>query len=297
LITKYWKQVAIVGSLISSLSIVLCAAQSARRGGEAAESATEQKIISYVRERFGVPDNTKLTIGPFKNSEFGDFYEATIYIDSGQQKSNQQVYITKDQHYMVIGNIYTLGADPRREVEQSISLEDQPSVGPPNAPVTIVEYADLECPTCAKMHAFLESDVIPKYGNKIRVVFKEFPLVTIHDWALTAAIADQCAYQLNPATYLPYRTTIFQNQSLINAANVRTLLLDFGERSGINRLRLASCIDSKASMPRVEASAREGQNLGVSSTPTLFINGKPVVGLPEPSQFYKLIDDAMRGAK
>ncbi len=83
---------------------------------------------------------------------------------------------------------------------------------------------------------------------------------------------------------------------MIDAANVRTLLLDFGQRAGLDRLKLATCLDSKASLPRVEADMREGQKLGIMSTPTLFINGVPVVGL-NPDHIYQLIDEALQKAR
>lgn len=261
-------------------------------------SATDRKIIAYVRGKFRIPDTVKLAVGPFRDSEYRDFYQANItYIEGGDQKPAGYALLTKDGRYTVIGSVYNLLADPRKEVEQSISLKNQASVGPADAPVTIVEYADLECPMCARMHQFLEQDVIPKYGQRIRVVFKEFPLVQIHDWALTAAIANECAYEIAPSTFVRYRSMIFRNQDLINGANVRTLLLDFGQRVGLNRLRLATCIDSKQSLPRVEADVREAQQLGITSTPTVFINGRPVVGVPPPAQFYKILDQALSAAK
>ncbi|HUZ46406.1 MAG TPA: thioredoxin domain-containing protein [Terriglobia bacterium] len=297
MIKRHWKKLIAVAGLVSLLSVVLVASQTTRKSAKMSESATEQKIIHYVRERFGIPDAAKLVVAPFQDSEYHDFFQTTIYVDNGKRKSAQRAFITKDGHYMVIGNIYALNTDPRKEVEHSISLRGQPSVGPANAPVTIVEYADLECPMCARMQQFLEQEVVPKYGNRVRIVFKEFPLVAIHDWALTAAIANQCSYELNPSLYFRYRSMIFKNQSTINGANVRTLLLDFGQRSGLNRLRLATCIDSKQSLPRVEADMREGQQLGISSTPTLFVNGQPVVGMPSPAQFYKLLDQTLSNAK
>ncbi len=280
-----------------AIGIVFVASQTVQDPVALNTSATEQKIVQYVRERFRVPDATKLTVAPFQDSEFHDFLQTTITADNGTQKTAQPAYITKDGHYMLLGNLYALDVDPRKAVEHDISLVGQPTVGPADAPVTIVEYADLECPMCAETQKFFAQDLIPKYGNKIRIVFKEFPLVTIHDWALTAAMANECAYELDPSAFFRYRSMIFKNQSLINGANVRTLLLDFGQRVGLNRLRLATCIDSKQSLPRVEADAREGQELGIASTPTLFVNGRPVVGLPAPEEFYKIIDQALRAAK
>jgi protein-disulfide isomerase len=261
-------------------------------------AARDQKIIAYVRDKFHVPDAIKLSAGPFQDSQYRDFYQATIYrVEEGGKRPTGIAFLTKDGRYAVIGNVYNLNADPRKEVERSISLKNVASVGPADAPVTIVEYADLECPMCARTHQFLAQEVIPKYGNRIRVVFKEFPLVQIHDWALTAAIANECAYEIDPSTFVRYRSMIFRNQDLINGANVRTLLLDFGERVGLDRLRLATCIDSKQSLPRIEADTREAHQLGIDSTPTLFINGRPVVGMPSPAQFYKILDQALSAAK
>jgi protein-disulfide isomerase len=274
------------------LGNVMVASPTARRNIAANASATNRKIVDYVRTQFKVPAEVKLTVAPFHDSDFADFYETTIYGQDGAKKSATPAFMTKDGRYAVIGSVYNLGSDPRREVETTINLRNQPTVGPADARVTVVEFADLECPTCAEMQKFIETQLIPKYGDKVRVVFKEFPLVTIHDWSLQAAIANECAYQMNPASYVRYRSIIFESQGMINAANVRQLLLDFGQRVGLNQLKLSVCLDSKSSLPRIEADMQEGRKLGVMSTPTLFINGTPVVGLI-PDRIYALIDQAL----
>jgi protein-disulfide isomerase len=174
---------------------------------------------------------------------------------------------------------------------------NEPSQGSVSAPVTIVEFGDLQCPMCARLHDFLESDLLPKYGDKVRIVYKEFPLVMIHDWTLTASVACQCAYQINPGAYVPLRSMIYKNQASINAMNVRDLMLSYGEQAGLDRLRFAACIDSKATLPHVEADFKEGQAVGVSSTPTCFVNGKMVVGFTSPDAYYKMVDETLRAAK
>lgn len=278
------------------LGEILVASATEQRNVAANRSATDKKIVAYVRTKFKVPEDVKLTVGPFHDSKFADFYETTIFGQKGGKKSETPAFLTKDGRYTVIGSVFNLSTDPRKEAEQTINLRDQPAIGPANAPVTIVEYADLECPTCAEMQKFIESQLLPKYGNKIRVVFKEFPLVTIHDWALQAAIANECVYQSNPADYFRYRSIVFESQSMINAANVRQLLLDFGQRIGVNQLKLSVCLDSKASLPRVEAGMEEGRKLSVMSTPTLFINGTPVVGL-SPDRIYAMIDQDLTASR
>jgi protein-disulfide isomerase len=182
-------------------------------------------------------------------------------------------------------------------VLQTLKTENEPSQGAANAPVTIVEFSDLQCPMCARLHDFLESDLLPKYPNKVRIVYKEFPLVSIHDWTLTAAVACECAYQIKPGADIPLRSMIYKNQRGITSANVRDLMLSYGEQVGLDRLRFAACIDSKATLPHVEADFKEGQAVGVTSTPTCFVNGKMVVGFSSPEAYYKMVDETLRAAK
>jgi len=150
----------------------------------------------------------------------------------------------------------------------------------------------LQCPSCARMHEFLEKQLLPKYGDKVRIVFKEFPL-PMHDWSSTAAIANECAYQISPSTFFEFRTKIFASQNAINVTNMRDQMLSLGEQAGVDRVKLAACIDSKASQPRVEKGLREGQLLGVSSTPTFFVNGKILAGQASPEAFFKTVDEAL----
>ena len=260
-------------------------------------AAISQKIVQYIRERFNFPATVKLTTGAFRNSPYADFYVTTIIVDDGKEKKNQDFFVSKNGRYLIDGTIFTLGVDPKREVVQSISLRDVPSEGAAHSPVTIVEFSDLQCPSCAHFHEFLTKQVLPKYPGQVRVVFKEFPLVNIHAWALTGAIADQCVYQINPQSYVPYRSLIYQHQTSLTGANARDALVQYGEQLGIDRLRLATCIDSKATVPRVERDAREGTQLGVSQTPTSYINGKVMVGAASPDVVFKAIEEALFAAQ
>ena len=260
-------------------------------------AAISQKIVQYLRERFNFPATVKLTTGTFRNSPYADFYVTTVIVDDGKEKKNQDFFVSKNGRYLIDGTIFTLGADPKREVVQSISLHDVPSEGAANAPVTIVEFSDLQCPSCALFHEFLTKQLLPKYQGQVRVVFKEFPLVNIHAWALTGAIADQCVYQINPQSYVPYRSLIYQHQTSLTGANARDALVQYGEQLGIDRLRLATCIDSKATLPRVERDAREGTQLGVSQTPTSYINGKILTGAASPDIVFKAIEEALFAAQ
>jgi protein-disulfide isomerase len=255
---------------------------------------TKNEIIRTARQVFRLAPTLQLTLSDLRNSVVPNFSVTTVTFDDGKQKQAQEFFVTKDNRYLVLGDVFKMMS--ASEVLRLITTRNEPGAGPANAPVTIVEYADLECPTCARLHEFLENNLLPKYGDKVRIVFKEFPLAA-HDWSQTAAIANQCAYQIEPSAFLKYRDLIFQNQPAINLANLRDLLLAYGEQAGVDRLKLAACIDSKASLPRVEANRHEGEKLQVGRTPTLFINGKMLVGFPPADSFYQIVDGALRAAE
>jgi len=280
----------IAGILLMSASL---AAQTKRAASEGPETDTRDKILRYLHERFPLSPTAKMTVGPLRPSAFPGFYQTTVTVDDGKQTGTQDFYVSKDGHYLIQGNVYTLGADPRREAERQISTQGKPSAGPASAPVTIVEFADLQCPTCAKMHQFLESQLLPKYGEKVRVVFKEYPMVQIHDWALTAALANECVYVLKPEAFVPYRTKVFENQTNITATSAQAQLERYAEQAGVDPAKLRACIESKQTMGEIESDFKEAQAVGVTSTPTFFINGKMLVGGP-PEEFYKVIDETLR---
>jgi protein-disulfide isomerase len=259
--------------------------------------SSSDQIVRTIREQFKVPEAVKISVGPPRRSLLPQLLSTTITVDEGKHQREQDVELSRDGRFLVVGQLFDLNVDLKQQALRTISLRDRPSQGPANAPVTIVEYTDLECPMCARVHEFLEKELLPKYGDKVRLVFKEFPLVTIHDWSLSAAIADQCAYQINPATFVPFRSLIFRNQSSFNAANARDLLLTYGEQVGVDRIKLAGCLDSKAALPRVDEDASEAKRLNLQSTPTCFINGRMILGMPSADAYYKAVDEALGAAR
>src|SRR5208337_3060028 len=254
----------------------------------ALQSGSDAELVRCIREATKLSPQTDIKIGPFNRTPYPQLLKSLITVSDGKNTQTAEIFITQDRRIGTLGVVLPFREDFVRGL---IKTRDVPSQGPSNAPVTLVEYADLECPTCARLHEFLEKELLPKYGNKVRVVFKEFPL-PFHDWSATAAVANECAYQINPSAFPGYRTLIFANQNVINAANVRERLLGLADEVGVDRLRLAACIDSKAALSRVEAARQEGEDLGIHATPTSFVNGRIVIGLPSEAAYYKVIDEA-----
>ncbi|MGH9328542.1 MAG: thioredoxin domain-containing protein [Terriglobia bacterium] len=265
-------------------------------GSTVSEQATRAKIAQYLRERFSVTSAATITVGLLRPSIYPGYDLVTVTIVEGKNKQSQDFYASTDGAYLIQGNVYGLNGNPRSQVEKLIQTEGEPSVGPADAPVTIVEFADLECPMCAEMQQFIEKQLLPKYGNKIRMVFKEYPLFNIHPWAVAAAVANECAYEIDPSRFLAYRSLIFQNQNSIKQATAAQQLEDLGVQAGLDRQKLTACIDAKTSLPHVKKDFLEGEKLGVGSTPTFFINGKMIAGAPSPEAFFKAVDEALAAA-
>jgi protein-disulfide isomerase len=255
----------------------------------ALREGSNAEIMRCVREVTKLPPQMDLKIGAFDKTPYPQFLKSVITASDGKSVQTAEVFITKDRRTGIWGVVLPFREDYVRSL---IKTKDVPSQGPSNAPVTVVEYADLQCPLCARLHDFLERELLPKYGDKVRVVFKEFPIQG-HDWSPTAAVANECAYQINPSAFPTYRTLIFANQNVINASNVRELLLSLGDSAGVDRSKLAACIDTKASVSRVEATRQEGKDLGVDRTPTSFVNGRVVMGFPSEAAWEKIVDEAL----
>jgi protein-disulfide isomerase len=258
---------------------------------------TPAEMAQRIRDAFKIPADTKIAVGGFRPSPSPDFKEGTLTADNGKTpKRDSTVLLTRDGKHLIVSEMFNLTIDPKAQALRIISLQDEPTQGPASAPVTIVEYSDLECPTCARLHEFFETQLLPRYGNKVRVVFKEFPL-PMHDWSLTAAIACQCAFEMNPAAFVPMRTAIFRNQQLINIANVRDTVLSYGEQAGVDRVKLAGCVDARSSYPRIQRDMAEAKRIDINQTPTAYINGKLMIGLPSEDAYFQAVDSALRGGK
>jgi protein-disulfide isomerase len=250
--------------------------------------ASNADIIRCLRQAASLPQAAKITIGGFTKTRLQGFLRSTVTIELGTKSEKGDLFITEDQRVGVMGLVLPFRRD---YVQELIDTNDQPRLGAAHSAVTIIEYADLECPGCALFQKFLETEFLSKYNSRVQIIFKEFPL-SFHTWSMTGALANECAYQIDPSAFFAYRSVIFGNQPTINAANVRDRLLALGDDTGLNRVKLTSCLDSKASQGRIEASRAEAETLGINGTPTFSINGR-VVWAPTPAAFCRMVDEAL----
>ena len=142
--------------------------------------------------------------------------------------------------------------------------------------MTVVEFADFECPHCKEFNDML-APILQKWPQ-VKFVYKDFPLVDIHPWAETAAVGARCATLQSPAAFWKMHDTIFAQQDVISTENVWDKLNGFAADEGLNVDAFKACMASEDAKKFVEMERAEGAELGVNSTPTIYVNGRPVVG-------------------
>ncbi len=182
--------------------------------------------------------------------------------------------------------VETFISEPRIE----IATEGHPAKGPASAPVTIVEFSDFECPFCKNVVPTLEQ-VTQKYGDQVRLVFRQFPLSSIHPNAQKAAEAALCANE--QGKFWEMHDAMFKDQK---ALEVSALKVTAGN-IGVDKAKFDQCLDSGRFASRVKEDERAGALAGVSGTPALFINGRALSGAVPFETMAQLIDEELAKAK
>ncbi len=240
------------------------------------ESPIQKTVEAYLRNLYAFGADTTVIASPPRDIGIEGLEEIDVEVKIGENQQTGKVYVTKDGKYMFRGELSNLSKDPLAENRAQLQLKDSPSLGPANAPVTLVEFSDFECPVCRSLHDVLRG-MLPNYPQ-LRVVFKDFPLEQIHPWARTAAIAGRCAYQQDPKAFWKMYDFIYDGQDLISAENAWAKMTDFAAQAGLNAETFKACMASPDAGAAVDASRENGIQLEVGSTPTMFVNGRRIVG-------------------
>ena len=250
------------------------AGNSAQPGAD--DAAVRKNIEGYLRHLFAWGPDVKVAIGPLKDSGVAGLLETTADVALGEQKDSAKLYISRDGRYMFRGEVSDLTKDPTADIRAKLQLQDAPSKGDLKAPVTLVEFADFQCPVCRQLHDLLRT-ILPAYPQ-VRLVFKDFPLTNIHPWARTAALAGRCAYNQNPKAFWTLYDKIYDDQEVISAENAWDKMMDYAAQAGLRQDTFKACMAGPEAGKAIDESFANGQAVEVASTPTTFVNGRRMVG-------------------
>jgi protein-disulfide isomerase len=166
-----------------------------------------------------------------------------------------------------------------------VDTAGHPSLGPKDAPVTIAEFGDFQCPYCGRSEQTLK-ELRQEYGDKIRLVYLDFPL-SFHQYAFPAALAARCAGEQHK--FWEYHDALFANQSKLSSQDLK----DTAKALKLNTKQFDACFDSQRYAREVRADMEQGSALGVDGTPGFFVNGRPITGAEPPQVFEGIINEEL----
>jgi protein-disulfide isomerase len=240
-----------------------------------APTAIQKSIEAYLRNLYAFGSEVQVAVGAPKESSIPGLLQTKIDVKIGDNLESVTFYVSKDGKYLLRGELSDLTKDPLAENRAKLQLQDAPSTGDPQGSITMVEFSDFECPVCRSLHDVIRG-LLPNYPQ-VHLVFRDFPLEQ-HPWARTAALAGRCAYSQHPQAFWKLYDLIYDNQDIISAENAYAKLNDYASQLNLNTDTFKSCLASPEAAAAVEASRANGLALDVSSTPTIFLNGRRIVG-------------------
>jgi protein-disulfide isomerase len=212
-----------------------------------------------------------------KPSAIAGISEVNVTLKNPQGQQNTKLYVAADGQRALIGEIIPFGSDPfataRTALEKGIN---GPSRGPADAPVTIVEFSDLQCPHCKEAQPTV--DKLMSEEKNARLVFQNFPLQS-HDWAAKAAAYADCIGRSSNDAFWKFMQGVYDAQSDILTTNADEKLTALADKSGVKGNDIAACAAKPETASRVEHSVALGKSVDVAGTPTLFINGRKIANV------------------
>jgi len=268
-----------------------------------APSDLMQKIERQVRATYSIPASVKITVGPLRPSEFANYDAVTITMEGGEKKQTYEFLLAKDGKTLVRMTKLDLTKDPYVEAMKKIDLSGRPTRGNKDAKVVVVNFDDFQCPFCSRMHQTLFPELLKEYGDRVEFVYKDYPLTEIHPWATHAAVDANCLAAQNNDAYWDFADHIHASQREVNSEKGRDaqfaaldrLTLDQGQKHNLDQTKLQACIKAQ-NENAIKASIHEAEGVGVSATPTLFVNGQEMDGALPISEMRAALDRALEQA-
>ncbi len=282
----------------------------------AAMEARKDKIQANLKQKFPQLQQATLVMGEIKASKYGALDEGSFTMNGRPQKflvssDDTELYMISDPIDVSMSSGELEVAQAKQEAEEAAAAaerqvdlaalaENVPFKGNADAPVTIIEFSDFQCPYCSRAANTVEQ-ILKKYPNDVKFVFQHFPL-NFHPWAKPAAIATECAAAQNADAFWKLHDSYFKDQKALNPGNVMAKSKEYLAGSEVDMAKWSECAENKesdgykAASAAVDAAMEAGKKHGVSGTPGFFVNGHFLNGAQPLSAFEPLIEAAKNAA-
>jgi protein-disulfide isomerase len=235
---------------------------------------SEATVDSFLHATFGYDPQLTWKISSIVPAPVPGLAEVSVVLASPQGQQLSRFFVTADGAHALTGDIIPFGAQPftpaRRALEKGIT---GPSRGPKDAPATIVEFGDLQCPACKAAQPAIEALMAAE--PNARLVFQNFPL-EMHNWAAKGAAYADCVGRASNEAFWKFVAKTYETQADITAENADEKLTAIADGAGVKGTDIAACAAAPDTKARVDASVAFGKSMEVTSTPTLFINGRRI---------------------
>lgn len=264
-------------------------------------SVLNRKIEVMIRSELNVPPEYQVTIGTRQKSDLVgyDTIPVTFSLPGRTDRSETVDFLlSKDGSTLARLSKWDIAANP----EDGLPTDGRPVRGDPQAKVTVVNFDDLECPFCARMHAVFFPQTLEHYKGLVKFVYVDFPLTEIHPWAMHAAVNANCLAAQSPAAYWNYVDYLHthgqdvtgpDNDVAKSNVTLDKMAREQGEQEHVDAGKLDACL-AKQDSSRVQAEMKAGDKLGVNATPTFFVDGERWSGQLGQRQLWTMIDRALR---
>ena len=282
------------------VAAVGCRAQDAGSKDSIKDPALARRVEIMVRSQFNIPADYKVSLGTRKASNVPGYDSLQVTIARGSRTQDIDFLISTDNKSLARLQTYDLATN----AAQNIPVTDRPIRGNPNAKVTVINFDDLECPYCARMHQELFPSTLERYGDKVRFIYKDDPLTEIHPWALHAAIDSNCLADQNASAYWGYVDYLHSHGQEVTGADrdanksfqaLDRIAREQGKIFSLDAPKLEACL-TKQDDAAVRVSMQQAENLGVEGTPFMFVDGEKINGALPREQVWAVIDRALRAA-
>ncbi len=274
-----------------------CKAQTSNTSG-ALSPEVAHRIRTEIRSRYSVPSPIEINLSEPAPSSQPGYDQIVVTFTGGSHSSTHDFLISKDRK--TLAHLETI--DISQDMMSKIDVKGRPVRGNANAKVTIVNYDDFQCPYCSHMHNELFPGLFQAYGDKVKIIYKDYPLVEIHPWAMHAAVDANCLAEQDGGAYWDFADYVHSNQKAITGrsaqeafANLDNAAAEQVTKHSLDLAKAQACF-KKQDDRAVRASMKEGDSIGVDSTPTMVINGERVTGAVPPEAMRAILDRALAEA-
>ena len=281
------------------LMAILCLASLLRADGATCPIVTDEQkaaLSRYVERRYHLPAQMPVSVSEVSAVQ-GGCYQKLHFVASGLRRFSVNLYLTPDQRFLA-SELNDVTVDPMAEEQRQATarkgdLEKNdgcPALGRSDAPIAIVVFSDFQCPYC-KSFAETAKQIISE-DSQVKLIFRNMPL-SMHRWAKPAAEFGICVQRQKPQAFWQVHDYLFEHQQEINADNLLPTMLDFVKSEvGLSLEPLQSCINTKLASAQLDRDLALAEANQVQGTPTVFVNGKRVAGVPTREHLLTLIHEA-----